>query len=131
MSPEFLELSDVIAIHEMQIARFGGASGVRDHALLDSALAQPRATFDGESVHTDLVAMAAAYLYHLVSNHPFVDGNKRVGLACALVFLDLNDAPVRHGTQALYELTMDVASGTCGKSAATDRLREIIATGSS
>lgn len=96
----------------------GGSGGVRDPILLDSAIAQPRATFGGEYLHGDLFLMASAYLYHIVKNHPFVDGNKRAGLAAALVFLDLNGHPVDRPTMALYELTDGVASGLIEKTAA-------------
>ena len=127
MTPDFLTVEDVLAIHQLQITRFGGASGLRDRGLLESALAQPSTTFDGSFLHEDLFAMASAYLFHLVSNHPFVDGNKRVGLAAALVFLDLNGLPVRTGTEVLYELTMATATGALDKAAISERLRSLAA----
>lgn len=127
MNPEFLDTDDVLVIHAIQIERFGGDDGVRDIALLESAVAQPQATFEGQFVHGDIVEMAAAYLFHLVSNHPFVDGNKRVGLAAALVFLDLNGVAVSSGTELLYELTMSVARGELDKFITTTRLRSIVA----
>ena len=80
MSPESLTTEDIFDIHDMQLGRYGGGEGLRDQGLLESALAQPRATFGGDFVHDSLFAMAAAYLFHIVSNHPFVDGNKRTGL---------------------------------------------------
>src|SRR6478672_12378043 len=86
----FLTIHNVLELHSEQIKLFGGADGVRDIHLLESALAQAEQIFGGEYLHPDLAAMAAAYLYHIVSNHPFVDGNKRTGLAAAIVFLDLN-----------------------------------------
>jgi hypothetical protein len=78
MKLEFLELDDVLAIHAASIRRFGGATGLRDSALLESALAMPRATMFGDLLHPTIHEQAAAYLFHLVKNHPFVDGNKRV-----------------------------------------------------
>ncbi len=90
MTPQFLIVEDVLEIHEMQLERYGGGDGLRDQGLLESAVAQPQATFGGEFVHDGLLSMAAAYLFHIVSNHPFLDGNKRAGLLAALVFLDLN-----------------------------------------
>jgi len=99
---------------------------LRDEGLLQSALAQPSASFGDEFLHSGLFDMAAAYLFHIVSNHPFVDGNKRTGLAAALVFLDINGVPVRHGTADLYALTMDVARSAIDNAAATDRLRAIV-----
>src|SRR6266702_1459663 len=90
MAPTFLTTDQVLEIHSDQIARYGGMAGVRDLGLLQSALAQPQATFGGQLLHADLFEMAAAYLFHLVQNHPFVDGNKRVGAVAAIVFLLTN-----------------------------------------
>jgi death-on-curing protein len=114
-APEFLTVEDVLAIHAHQIARFGGSPGLRDAELLDSAVAQAEASFDGVFVHGDVYEMAAAYLFHLTSNHAFVDGNKRIGLAAALVFLDLNGVRITTGSDALYDLTMAVARGEVDK----------------
>lgn len=125
MSPDFLTLDEVLDIHAMQLKRFGGGAGIRDQGLLESALAQPRATFDGQFIHEDVFAMAAAYLFHIVRNHPFVDGNKRVGLLSALVFLDLNGIALEHGSAALYELTMAVAEGRVDKAHVITELRRI------
>jgi death-on-curing protein len=122
---EFLTVEDVCAIHAHQIARFGGSAGLRDVGLLSSAVAQAEASFGGVYVHGDLFEMAAAYLFHLVQNHAFVDGNKRVGLAAALVFLDLNGAPIEVGTDTLYELTMAVARGERLKSEIAAELRAL------
>lgn len=115
MSPEFLTMEDVLVIHELQLDRYGGGDGLRDRGLLESALAQARATFGGEFVHDGLFAMAAAYLFHIVSNHPFVDGNKRTGLLAALVFLDLNGIVIERESKMLHDLTMDVAKGRADK----------------
>ena len=121
----FLTIEDVLAIHALQIALFGGSPGLRDHGLLASAVAQAQATFGGRYVHTDLFEMAAAYHFHLVQNHAFVDGNKRIGLAAALVFLDLNGAPIEAGTDTLYELTMAIARGERSKAETAAALREL------
>jgi death-on-curing protein len=125
MTPDFLTLEDVLDIHTLQLARYGGGQGVREPGLLESALAQPQATFGGEYVHQGLWEMAAAYLFHIVSNHPFVDGNKRVGLLSALVFLELNGITLTRGSEELYELTMAVAAGQKTKSEVTAALRRI------
>ena len=90
MSPDFLSVDQVLALHEKSTERFGGAAGVRDHSLVESGVAQPEAMFDGEWLHADIAQMAAAYLYSLVSNHPFVNGNKRTGVFAALQFRELN-----------------------------------------
>ena len=124
-SPEFLDLEDVLELHALQLARYGGADGLRDRGLLESALAQPQATFDGAFVHDGLFVMAAAYLFHIVQNHAFVDGNKRTGLLAALVFLDLNGISITHGSPGLYELTLGVAEGRVTKTAAAETLRRI------
>jgi death on curing protein len=83
----FLSLDDILESHQNQIDTYGGGQGIRDIGLLESAIAQPEACFGGQFLHADVFEMAAAYLYHLVMNHPFVDGNKRVGLEAALIFL--------------------------------------------
>jgi death-on-curing protein len=88
--PTFLTIVDVAAIHLNQIDLYGGSAGVRDQGGLESALAQPQATFSGTFLHANPFARAAAYLFHLVQTHPFIDGNKRVGLVAALVLLDIN-----------------------------------------
>ncbi|HZH75622.1 MAG TPA: type II toxin-antitoxin system death-on-curing family toxin [Archangium sp.] len=125
MTPDFLTLEDVLDIHTQQLARFGGGEGMRDLGLLESALAQPQATFGGEYVHQSLWEMAAAYLFHIVSNHPFIDGNKRVGLLAALVFLELNGTTLTQGSEELYELTMAVAAGRMTKAEVTVALMRI------
>lgn len=120
---EFLRVEDVLAIWRHQIERFGGSDGLRDRGLLASAVAQAEASVDGHYLHADIFEMAAAYLFHLVSNHPFVDGNKRVGLAAALVFLELNGQSIQSGTDELYELTMAVACGEVTKDTIAAKLR--------
>jgi death on curing protein len=111
----FLTLDEVLAIHAHQIARYGGALGLRDRGLLESALATPAATFAGEYLHPSVHEQAAAYLFHLVKNHPFVDGNKRVGLACCLAFLRLNGIRVIAGDDDLVDLVIGVAEGRRSK----------------
>ena len=86
--PVFLGLEDVLVIHDEQLAKYGGAPGLRQWDLLQSAVAMPRASAGGEPVHRDLFEMAAAYAFHIAQNQPFADGNKRTGLLAAIVFLD-------------------------------------------
>jgi death-on-curing protein len=114
-APEFLSLDEVLAIHQDQIERYGGGIGLRDAGLLASAVDLPRATFDGDSLHRDVFERAAAYLYHIVQNHPFVDGNKRTGAAAALVFLDLNGIGLEVGDDELVGLVLSVAQGRADK----------------
>jgi death-on-curing protein len=115
MAPEFLQIADVLTLHTDQIKRYGGESGVRDMGLLESALAQPQAGFGGEFLHGFPYEMAAAYLFHLVKNHPFMDGNKRAGTVAALVFLDFNGVELDVPEGELYDLTMAVACGAMDK----------------
>jgi death-on-curing protein len=114
-APVSLTLDEVLALHADQIARYGGRGGVRDLRLLESAVAAPKATFAGEHLHGTIAEMAAAYLFHIVQNHPFVDGNKRAGLAAAIAFLGLNDLQIEADEDALVELVLGVASGTISK----------------
>jgi len=123
--PLFLDVEDVIELHMTQLEIYGGAAGIRDRGLLESAVAQPQASFGGEFVHDGLYAMAAAYLFHIVSNHPFVDGNKRAGMLSAVVFLDVNGISISHPSDALYELTMGVAEGRIAKLAVAAELERI------
>jgi death on curing protein len=129
MRPDFLSVDDIYALHARQLGRFGGGSGVRDEGLLASALAQPQAAFGGEWMHPTLEAMAAAYLFHVASNHPFVDGNKRVGLLSALLFLHINGVVVDHSSDAFYALTMEVAAGQLSKEETTERLVGLVRRG--
>ena len=115
MEPSFLTFADVIRIHVDQIERYGGQAGIRDLGLLQSALAMPRGSFGQEWLHRDLSEMAAAYAFHLSQNHPFVDGNKRTGLVCALAFLEINDSSIADTEERLYGAMMDVASGALDK----------------
>lgn len=88
--PLFLTLDEVLAIHADQIRAYGGRTGLRDLGLLRWALGMPETTFEGEFVHGTVFEKAAAYLFHIARNHPFVGGNERTALMCALVFLGLN-----------------------------------------
>ena len=102
-------MSEVLLILQDQIRRYGGTYGVRDIGLLSSALAMPAASFEGKYLHKDLYEQAAAYAFHICQNHPFVDGNKRTGLATALVFLSINGVELDDPNEELYRLMMDVS----------------------
>ena len=115
MSPTFLTLDDILESHTEQIAVYGGGDGIRDVGLLHSALAQPQAMFDGQYLHSDIFEMAAAYLFHIVMNHPFVDGNKRVALEASLVFLEVNGRPVAAEDDELVDLVLNVIEGKVQK----------------
>jgi len=116
--PDFLTLDEVLEFHDAQIGRYGGSAGVRDLGLLQSALAMPQASFGGVFAHGDLFEMAAAYLFHLAKNHPFVDGNKRTAALAADVFLDLNGLVLRAPPGVYEEFVVRVAEGRADKAAA-------------
>lgn len=111
----FLSLPEVLEIHRDQIRRYGGTFGIRDIALLKSALGMPQSTCGGEFVHTNVFEMAAAYLFHLVRNHPFLDGNKRAGAVAALVFLLLNGYDLSAPEDNFAEMVLSVARGEIDK----------------
>ena len=117
MEPLFLTLEEVLAIHENRIRKYGGSSGVRDLGLLQSALGNVEATFAGQFLNETHFEMAAAYLYSICRNHPFLDGNKRTALACALAFLRLNNVRIKSGQDELYDLVIGVAEGRISKAA--------------
>lgn len=115
MKVRFLGLDEVLALHADQIDRYGGAPGVRDLGLLESAVATAEASFDGTYLHATIPEMAAAYLYHLAQNHAFVDGNKRVAAAAAFMFLVLDELELDCDEDEFVELTVGVASGEVTK----------------
>ena len=123
--PDFLSVADVLLLHEDQLARYGGATGVRDPGALDSGVAMPQATFDAQFVHEGLFAMAAAYAFHIAQNQPFVDGNKRAGLAATLVFLDLNGISIADPEGKLYSAMIDLAERRLYKDGLAALLREL------
>jgi death-on-curing protein len=107
----FLDVAEVLAIHASQIELFGGEHSVRDIALLESAVAMPQAGFGTEYLHKDIYEMAAAYLFHIVQNHPFIDGNKRTGAAAALVFLATNGVLLNSNQDEFEQMVLEVAKG--------------------
>jgi death-on-curing protein len=123
VEPTFLTLDEVLAIHRDQHDRYGGSDGVRDWGLLQSAIAMPAATFGGQFLHSDVCEMAAAYLFHIVPNHPFFDGNNRVGAVAAYVFLALNDTQLTADNDTYADLVLTVACGETPKSAVAEFFR--------
>ena len=105
----FLDIEDVLAIHADQIRRYGGSGGIRDKGLLESAVSMPKTSFGGQFAHQDIYEMAAAYLFHIIMNHPFVDGNKRTGTVCGIAFLKLNGIWVKPDNEAFAEFVLAVA----------------------
>ena len=114
-TPRFLSISQVLDIHQDEINSFGGTSGVRDEGLLDSALAQPQATFGGELLHPTIHEQAAAYLYHLAMNHPFIDGNKRTAFAVMDTFITLNGYSLNLSQEQAYNLVIQVVQKEISK----------------
>jgi death-on-curing family protein len=114
-TPNFITKNMVLSIHARQIERFGGTPGVRDEGLLESALAQPQATFGGQFLHPTIAEQAAAYLYHIAMNHPFIDGNKRSAFAVTDTFLRLNRFYLNLTDEQVYDLVMQVAQGNMTK----------------
>jgi death-on-curing protein len=127
--PAFLDMEDLLELHRLSLEQYGGGSGIRDLGLLESALARPQSSFGEQYAHEGLFAMAAAYLFHVARNHPFVDGNKRTALLAALVFLDINGITIERESEALYELTMGIAEGRIDKAAATLELSRVAGEG--
>ena len=109
MKVVFLTLDEILALHADQIDRYGGSLGVRAVGLLESALGAPAAMFGGRYLHGSLHEMAAAHLFHLVRDHPFVDGNKRTGLMAMLAFLGLNGLGLESDEDAIAELVLGTA----------------------
>jgi death-on-curing protein len=123
--PVFLTLAEVIEIHADQIQQYGGGEGIRDIALLSSAVAMPYVSFSEQFLHADIIEMAAAYAYHISQNHPFIDGNKRTALASALVFLEMNGLSISDPESILYDAMLTLAAGKLSKSDFAGILRQL------
>lgn len=119
----FLTLNEVLSLHQRIVASSGGSAGVRDLGALFSALGQPSATFDGQESYPTLIEKASALCFSLVSNHPFVDGNKRIGHAAMEVFLMLNGLQVAAGVDEQEALILRLASGQLPREELTEWLR--------
>ena len=111
----FLNVEDIIDFHTEVVNEFGGSHGIRDMGLLISAVEMPKATMFGQDLHLSIFDKAAAYLYHIICNHPFIDGNKRTGIASTLTFLELNQLIIPFDSFELEELTVQVAKGEVKK----------------
>jgi death on curing protein len=113
-----------LAIHDRQLAEHGGGTGLRDEALLDSALARPQQSFAYGDPPPDLAALAASLAFGLARNHPFVDGNKRTAAVCCETFIRLNDAVLQADDLSLYPVYLDLAAGNLDEAEFADWLRE-------
>ncbi|MDF9828436.1 death-on-curing protein [Ereboglobus sp. PH5-5] len=126
-----LTVAAVEAIHDEALAAHGGAPGLRDRGMLESAVLAPQATMLGEPMIQDPVEIAAAYLYYICLNHPFLDGNKRAALGACLVFLDLNglladEAVTTKAADAWERFVLDVAAGKIDRVECAKRLEKLL-----
>jgi death-on-curing protein len=120
----YLSRGQVVALHRLQVVRFGGAPGLRDKGALESAVARPRMTFGGEDLYPDVPAKAAALMHSLVMDHPFVDGNKRVGAHAAVLFLLVNQLQPGFEPGELTRVTLALARGEVSAEALTIWFRQ-------
>lgn len=125
LDPIFLTVEDVLELHDEQLQRFGGIAGVRDRGALESAVAVPTATFDGNLLHENVFQMAAAYAFHIAENQPFLDGNKRTALNAALVFLDINGWVVLDPEERLYDAMIGLSSHSIDKHSLAELFAEL------
>ena len=123
--PHFLTLAEILLIQEYQIRRFGGETGIRDTGLLESAIAQPRASYGDKYLHQDLYEMAAVYAFHICNNHPFLDGNKRTAMVSALVFLEINGISLLDPNEKLPEAIEQIALNKLNKNEFAELLRKL------
>lgn len=119
-----LSAAQILALHQALLRAFGGRRGLRDRGALEASLARPFATFDGEDLYPDAAAKAAALMHSLVSNHPFVDGNKRVGAAAAELLLEVNGWSLIAEDDDLEEITLAVVRGEVAAEALAIWLRQ-------
>jgi death-on-curing protein len=120
-----LSVGIVREIHAEALKQFGGLNGVRDENLLASAVLAPQSSFGGKSPYTDIVEVAAAYLFYICRNHPFLDGNKRTAMMAAIVFLRLNGIGLRPDSEEWENLMLDVAASRLDRDQTTVRLRKM------
>jgi death-on-curing protein len=121
-----LTVEIVREIHAEAIRNFGGLDGIRDEALLASAVFAPQSSFGGKSPYIDLIDVAAAYLFYLCRNHPFLDGNKRTAMTAAVVFLRLNGIEPARDSERWEKLMLDVAASKIDREETTARLRKLL-----
>ncbi|MGH7855986.1 MAG: type II toxin-antitoxin system death-on-curing family toxin [Candidatus Binatia bacterium] len=124
---DYLSVEQILRIHGLQIERFGGARGVRERGALEAAVARPQMTFGGDDLYPDLAAKAAALMHSLIQNHPFVDGNKRVGAMAAELFLVANGQELDASDDELEATTFAVARGELAAEALAIWVRQRLA----
>ena len=112
---KFVPKNIILYFHEQLIQNYGGQHGIRDNKLFESAIKQPKSTFEGKYLHDSIIKMAAAYGYHLCNNHPFIDGNKRIELITMDVFLQRNGYQINASEKEAYKTMMQLSSGQLSK----------------
>lgn len=120
----FLEIDDVIMLHKGLIVKFGGLAGLRDKNLLDSALMYPQ-ILSSMTMEQDMYVLGGAYCYHLIANHAFVDGNKRIGVLAMLTFFKMNNFNVHIQKDNLYDFAMDIATSKINEDQVAQILKKI------
>jgi death-on-curing protein len=120
----YLSFAEVLELHRSVIERWGGASGIRDLGALESALAQPRQSFAGQDLYPDVTSKAAALCFSLVLNHPFVDGNKRIGHAAMETFLMVNGHELRAPVDEQERIMLDLAAGRLTRDAFSEWVKQ-------
>ena len=120
---QYLTLGQVLFLHQRLIEQFGGTSGIHDQNALESALAQPKMTFEGKEIYPSVAEKAAALCYSLINNHPFVDGNKRTGHAAMEVFLVMNGYEIEATVDTQEEIILNLASSKMERSDFLDWLK--------
>ncbi len=123
-----LTVENIHEIHRAVLEAFGGSGGIRDHPLLESAVAAPQASFGGESPFADIIEVAAAYLFYLCRNHAFVDGNKRTAMTASIVFLRLNSIEPAEDSSAWEDLVLEVAESKLDRQQTAVRLKKLLKT---
>ena len=121
-----LSIDIVREIHAEAIKQFGGLNGVRDENLLASAVLTPQSSFGGKSPYADIVEVAAAYLFYICKNHPFLDGNKRTAMVAAIMFLRLNGMEPLPDSDEWEKLMLNVAASKIDRATTTQRLRKLL-----
>lgn len=124
-APPFLTFEQVLAFHQVQLELYGGQTGLRNEGLLYSALAQPEAGLGDNYYHSFPYEMAAAYAFHIAENQPFIDGNKRVALACCLTFLDLCSITIDDPKEELYDAMIAIGTRQLSKEGFADLLERL------
>lgn len=122
--PDFLSEAEIDDLHQVALEEAGGSDGLRDPGMLSSALAMPQAGFGDQFLQEDIPAMAAAYLYHLIQNHPYVDGNKRVAMLACLTFPDINGCDCTLTEDEWIGFVLAIAQGKLSKDESTEKIRK-------